>query len=303
MQRRSFLGQLALASLGTLATPRPADARLAARDLEPLRKAMAACEHDSGGRLGLVVHAPGDGARLSWRGGERFPMCSTFKWLLAAAVLARCDAGRESLARRIPVTAGDLVAHSPFAETRTGRDATVDELCKATITLSDNAAANLLLPAVGGPAGLTRFVRTLGDRHTRLDRTEPELNSAIAGDPRDTTTPAAMVEDLHALLLGTHLAPASRARLLGWLRANTTGDARLRAGLPAARWRVGDKTGAGANGTTNDVAIIERIGGGRAIASPVLVACYLTGSPLDGEGRNAIVARVGVAIATAFGGA
>jgi len=300
MQRRMFMATLAAAAASTAAPARSAaGAGPGARDLAPLRAALAACEHDSGGRLGLLLHDTGDGTRLAWRGDERFPMCSTFKWLLAAAVLARCDAGKDKLARRIAVASTDLLPNSPFSQTRAGHDASVDELCEAAITRSDNAAANLLLPGVGGPAGLTRFLRGIGDARTRLDRTETALNSAIPGDPRDTSTPVAMAGDLEAIVLGSVLAPPSRARLLAWLRANQTGGARLRAGLPAG-WRVGDKTGSGANGTTNDVAIIDQVGHGQVGRAPVLLACFLTGSSLDGDGRDAILARVGAAVGSAF---
>jgi beta-lactamase class A len=298
MQRRTFFLATLVAGAAGIAEAAPgmrtAPAPRAARDLRALRAALATCEHDSGGRLGVALRDTGDGTRFAWRADERFPMCSTFKWLLAAAVLVRCDAGKETLARRIAIARSDLLPNSPFAETRAGRDATVAELCEAAITRSDNAAANLLLPAVGGPAGLTRFLRAHGDARTRLDRTETALNSAIPGDPRDTSTPAAMLGDLHSIALGTVLAPDSRARLLAWLRANQTGGARLRAGLPG-EWRVGDKTGSGAHGTTNDVAILDRAG-----RAPVLVACFLTGSPLEGDGRDAILARVGAALGRAL---
>jgi beta-lactamase class A len=310
MQRRVFIATLGTAAAATAASARAYAGGVAGHDLAPLRATLAACEHDSGGRLGLLLHDTGDGTRLAWRGDERFPMCSTFKWLLAAAVLARCDAGKDSLARRVAVASADLLPNSPFSETRAGHDASVDELCEAAITRSDNAAANLLLPAVGGPAGLTRFLRGIGDARTRLDRTETALNSAIPGDPRDTSTPAAMAGDLQAIVLGSVLVPASRARLLAWLHANQTGGARLRAGLPAA-WRVGDKTGSGANGTTNDVAILDQVrldqvridragATGETRRAPVLLACFLTGSPLDGDGRDAILARIGAAVGSAL---
>ena len=99
---------------------------------------------------------------------------------------------------------------------------------------------------------MTRFVRSLGDPVTRLDRTEPALNEALPGDPRDTTTPAAMAADLRKMALGPVLSPGSRDRLCAWMTANTTGTAKLRAGVPQA-WRVGDKTGTGERGTSNDV--------------------------------------------------
>ena len=102
--------------------------------------------------------------------------------------------------------------------------------------------------------GFTAFARTLGDQVTRLDRIETELNEATPGDPRDTTTPAAMTENLRKLVLGDALSTKSRAQLKNWLIGSKTGDTRLRAGVPAG-WIVGDKTGTGGRGTNNDVGI------------------------------------------------
>jgi len=251
---------------------------------------VARLERESGGRFGVAVLDTQDGARFEHRGDERFPMCSTFKLLLAGAVLARVERSEVSLAQRIAVRKEDLVPWAPFTETRVGGDASVEELCAAAMTRSDNVAANLLLPLIGGPPGIGAFARTLGDARTRLDRKEPELNSAIPGDERDTTTPRAMLGNLHALLLGDALAVASRARLERWLRTNQTGDARLRAGLPKD-WQAGDKTGTGDHGTSNDLGILWPPG-----RRPLLVASYLTGSKLYPESRDAVHAKLARAL-------
>ena len=171
---------------------------------------------------------------------------------------------------------------------------TVGELCSATVSLSDNTAANLLLARHGGPAGFTAFVRSLGDGTTRLDRTEPTLNEAKVGDPRDTTTPLAMLQTLQKLVLGDVLTAPSRAWLQRWLVETSTGDKRLRAGVPG--WKVGDKTGtAGDSGTANDVAVLWPPAGG----APVLVTCYLTRSTAKPEQRDAAIAQVARAVAAA----
>ena len=279
---------------GLLAAPLAAQARLTVASridgVRLEREARRLEQASGGGRLGVAVLDSGGGDRFAWRGDERFPMCSTFKLLLAAATLKRVERGEERLSRRIAIRKADLVPWAPFAETRVGADASVDELCAAAMTRSDNVAANLLLPGIGGPAGIGAFARTLGDERTRLDRIEPDLNSANPGDARDTTTPVAMLGNLRALLLGDALAPASRARLLAWLRANTTGDARIRAGLPRG-WTAGDKTGTGQHGTSNDVGIAWPPGG-----KPLLFAAYLTGSKLESEKRDAILAALGRAL-------
>ena len=181
-----------------------------------LAQRFAALEAESGGRLGVRVRDMRTGATFGHRADERFPLCSTFKLLAAGAVLARVDAGRESLERRIPYGPADLVDYSPVTQPRLGAGGmALGDLCEAAVTLSDNTAANLILSTLGGPAGLTAYLRTLGDPVTRLDRTEPTLNEAVPGDPRDTTTPTAMLADLERLTLGTALIDATRAILVG----------------------------------------------------------------------------------------
>nr|WP_254453699.1 class A beta-lactamase [Siccirubricoccus sp. G192] len=223
-------------------------ARAAGDVFGALPATLARIEAASGGRLGVAVLDTLTDTRSGHRTDERFPMCSTFKLLAAGAVLARADAGRERLDRRIRFGRGDLVVYSPVTQERVGGDGmSLAELCAAAMTLSDNTAGNLLLASMGGPAGLTAYLRSLGDTVTRLDRIEPELNEAIPDDPRDTTTPAAMLANLQALALGPALSAGSREQLVGWLLGNRTGDTRLRAGLPDG-WRTGDKTGSGGEG-------------------------------------------------------
>lgn len=240
-----------------------------------LRAAVAAAEKAIGGRIGLAVHDTASGRRFSHRGAELFPMASTFKLLLVAAILTRVDAGKDRLDRAIPVAESDLLDVSPVSKQHVGGTATVAELAEATMIYSDNTAANLLLPAVGGPAGLTAWLRRIGDPATRLDRIEPMMSEALPGDPRDTTSPDTIIATWEHILLGKVLAPASRALLTGWLVANTTGDTRLRAGLPKG-WKIGDKTGTGrqASGTVNDIAIVWPP---RAATGPVFIASLING--------------------------
>lgn len=245
-------------------------------------------EARSGGRLGVAVLDTATGAAVAHRADERFALCSTFKFLAAARVLVRVDRGEERLDRRVVFAEKDLVAYSPMTKERVGATGmTLAELCDAAITLSDNTAGNLLLASFGGPAGLTEFARSLGDKATRLDRWETELNEATPGDRRDTTTPAAMLENMRRLLLGDTLSAPSREQLIAWLIGNKTGAARLRAGVPRD-WRVGDKTGSGDHGAANDIAILwppDR--------APVLIAAYFAESSISPEDRNAVLAEVG----------
>jgi beta-lactamase class A len=255
---------------------------------EKLIRSLAALEKERGGRLGVAVIDASSGRSAAYRGDERFALCSTFKVLAAAAILARVDAGKEQLERRIRFEAKDVVVNSPVSKNHVGGDGmSLAEICEAAITLSDNTAGNLLLANLGGPEGLTAYARSLGDTVTRLDRNEPDLNGAIPADVRDTTSASAMLSDLRALITGNALTSASRERLVDWLVGNKTGDARLRAGFPR-EWRVGDKTGSGERGTTNDVAVVWP----SANRSPLFVSVYLTGSSPEADHRNATLAMV-----------
>lgn len=259
-------------------------------------ESLASIERTAQGRLGVAMLDTGSGLALGWRQDERFAMASTFKLVLAGWMLALVDQDKERLDAPVHYAAADVVAYSPVSGERAGDGGglTVGELCAATVSLSDNTAANVLLARHGGPAGFTAFVRSLGDEVTRLDRTEPTLNEAAVGDPRDTTTPLAMLQTLQKLVLGNALSPTSRAWLQRWLEETSTGDKRLRAGVPG--WKVGDKTGtAGDSGTANDIGVLWPQGGG----APVLVTCYLTRSMASPEQRDAAIAQVARAVAAA----
>ena len=244
------------------------------------------------GRLGIAVLDTATGELAGHRLDERFPMCSTFKFLAAAAVLARVDAGQERLDRRVVVTRESLLEWAPVTSKRVGGTGmTVAELCEAAITVSDNTAANLLLDSVGGPAAVTAFARHVGDDVTRLDRTEPTLNEAAPGDPRDTSTPRAMAQTLRTVMLGNALSDGGRARIVQWMTANTTGGHRLRAGVPFD-WRVADKTGTGRLGTTNDIGVLWP-----PRRAPLVVVTYLTDCKASGDAREAALASVARSVA------
>lgn len=272
-------------ALPALARPAWATKNLAAQ--------VATLETRQGGKLGVALRDTGSGERVGYRAAERFPICSTYKFLAAACVLALVDAGRLNLDQRIRYDARALVTYSPVTAKHAGPPGLpLRDICAAAVTLSDNTAGNLMLDQIGGPPGLTRWLRGIGDDVTRLDRREPALNDYRPGDPRDTTTPDAMLQDLQRLLLGSVLSRASRLQLTDWMRADQVGAARLKAGLPAG-WRIGDKTGSGAMNATNDIGILWPPGG-----APILAAVYTIGLPGDMAARNAVIAEIGRLIAT-----
>lgn len=287
--RRQFLQWTGAAAASALAATAFAKTPLPSPQPAVAAKDFAALEAASGGRLGVTLLNTGTGWRTGNRQDERFPMCSTFKFVLSAAVLHLAEQGRLSLDQRIPVRQQDMLSHAPVTTRHIGKDVTVRNLCRATMITSDNPAANLLLGVVGGPAGVTAFLRANGDAVTRNDRLEPEMNRFTPGDPRDTTSPAAMAASLQRFVLGDVLKPASRQQLADWLIDNETGDARLRAGLSKA-WRVGDKTGSNGEDTTNDIAILWPLAGG----APWVLTSYLQGATVDDAGRNDVLRQVAV---------
>jgi beta-lactamase class A len=291
MHRRTFLAGLAATTVSDRARAAPsAEERLNLAD-----KQLAEMEVREAGRLGVFVRDAGTGATIEHRADERFPMCSTFKLLAAAATLKRVDEGAERLDRRIAYGPSDLLDYAPVAKAHVEQGGiTLADLCAAAIDWSDNTAANLVLQAIGGPAAFTQFARSLGDNVTQLDRNEPSLNEAAPGDERDTTSPAAMAEDMRKVLLGDLLSDSSRRQLETWLINDKVGDKRLRAGLPPS-WRIGDKTGSGDHGTTNTIAILwppER--------APIIATVYYTESSAPMDARNAIHKEVGALIAETF---
>ncbi|OZI70806.1 HBL family class A beta-lactamase [Bordetella genomosp. 12] len=286
MDRRAFgVGLLAWVGASALGMPALAGVRdnLPAASDDAQRQ-LARLEAREGGRLGVHLLDLQSGYTAGYRADERFALCSTFKVLAVAAVLARVARGEDDLSRPMRLSAADLVAYSPVTQQRLNEGMTLGHLCEAALLVGDNTAANLLLSTIGGPPGVTAYARTLGDTVTRLDRLETALNQAQPGDERDTTTPAAMAGNLRQLVLGEALPEPQRERLRDWLLHCRTGQERLRAGLPAG-WAFGHRTGAGEHGTCNDIGVAWPPSTG-----PVVISAYLTESPLPPPERERVLA-------------
>lgn len=251
----------------------------------PATATFADMETKYGARLGLSVVDTGSGATVDYREGERFPMASTFKGLACGALLQAHPLSTGYFDQVIRYTAADIVVNSPETEKHIDTGMTVAALCDAAITRSDNTAGNMLLRLLGGPEGFTAFLRTLGDTVSRLDRWEPELNTAIPGDERDTTTAAALVANYRALVVGTALHEPERDQLATWLKASKTGAKRIKAGLPTD-WIVGDKTGSPAYGSALDVAIAWPPN-----RAPLVLAVLTTKPDQNAEPSNDLVAE------------
>ena len=241
----------------------------------------------AGSRIGVAAIDLSTNRRVDYRSDERFTMCSTFKVLAAAAVLKRVDENREKLDRFVRYGEAQLMAYAPVTRDHVKEGGmTLEALCAAAVEQSDNTAANLLLEAIGGPVKWTEFARSLGDKFSRLDHNEPDLNIARPGKEDDTTTPAAMCADLQRLFTSDVLSVASRTKLEGWMQQGQTGLKMIRAGI-AADWKVGDKTGRSGDGATNDIAFLRPPGDG-----PIFLAVYTLDPAESQEARDQLVAGV-----------
>lgn len=261
-------------------------------DPSPLKTTVQDIESRLSARVGVSVIDLETGDVWSHKGDELFPTNSTFKAFLCAAVLDAGDSGKTDLERSVTIQKSDLVTYSPVTEKRVGGEGfTIEELCEVTVTTSDNAAANLVMKEIGGPQALTGYLRRIGDQMTRADRWEPDSNTGIPGDERDTTTPTAAADTLKKLVLEDTLEAGSRKKLTGWLVGNKVGNSTLRAGIPPS-WKIADKTGAGGNGSRNNIAVVWPDG-----RKPVVIAVYITQTTASFDARNKAIAEIGSALA------
>lgn len=275
---RSIFGA---AFLSAALMPNPAHAA------DSVQEAFNSLEQKLGGQIGVMAIDTGSGKRIAHRADERFPMCSSFKMVLAAAALHKSVEAPAWLQKQIPVSAADMLHHAPVTTKYQGSTISVEMLAEAAVRYSDNPAANLLSKEIGGPQALTAYARSIGDKEYRSDRYELELNSAVPGDPRDTTTPAAMAATVRTLLLGNGLAPAQQEKLKDWMLRNTTGDAKIRAGVPKL-WLVAEKTGnCGRYGASNDSGVLYPPG-----RAPIVLSVYTRRPKQMDQGSDDIIAEV-----------
>jgi beta-lactamase class A len=256
---------------------------------------LAALEKRAGGLLGVAAVDTATGRRIDHRSSERFALCSTFKFLAAAAILQRVDQGRDRLNRMIAYGESDLLEYAPVSKEHVKEGGmALGDVCAAAVQWSDNTAANLLFKILDGPQGLTAFIRTLGDNITRLDHNEPALNVVAPGEEHDTTTPAAMVRLLSTVLFGQILSQESRARLEGWMLDAKVGEHRIAAGLPPG-WKIAQKAGTWSN-QTNDVGVVWPIN-----RAPIVIAVYYARGEKALEERESVLRDVGQIVARALG--
>jgi len=252
---------------------------------------------------------------------HRFPLQSVFKLFLAAAILDKVDAGQLSLEQKVVIKHHDVRDGSgPVADTG-GGTFTVRELMRAALINSDNTAADALLPLVGGPIAVTKWLEDHQIEDIEVDRDErtlarenngipaglsPGTNSdalrpkipadvqraafqAALTEERDSATPEGALDFLIALQKGKLLTPQSTHLLLSWMKEAVTGSERLKAGFPK-KTVLSHKTGTGPvrHGValaTNDIGIAT-LPDGRTIA----IVTFLTAATGTDESRDALLA-------------
>lgn len=256
-----------------------------APQLTAVQLKLAELEKSAHGRLGIAAFDTRTHAVILYHANERFPVTSTHKIIAVADILKQSQKQPSLLTEKVYFKKADLTTYSPATEGHVNKGMTYAQLCAAAITLSDNTALNLILKKLGGPANLTAFARSIGDTAFRLDRYEPDLNTAIPGDLRDTTTPKAMANTIQRLVFGSALSQGQRQQLQTWLEKNTTGNLRIRAGVPVG-WIVGDKTGTGDYGSTNDIGFILP-----PKCAPIILTVYFTQTVQNAPPKDEVIAK------------
>ena len=247
-------------------------------------------EHQIGARIGVAVYDVVANKLWSYNGNTRFPLMSTFKTLACAKLLADVEQGLQSFDTSTVITTSSLIEWSPITKKIIGEKMSLEQACSATMIMSDNTAANIVLTGIKGPKSLTHFMRSIGDDVTRLDRIEPDLNEAIDGDKRDTTTPNAMVTSLHTLLFGDVLSQASKIQLKQWMIDNRITGSLLRSALPKG-WSIADRSGAGGFGSRGITAVVWS-----DKRTPLIISIYLTQTDASFAQRNKAIADIGKSI-------
>ncbi len=252
-----------------------------------LNNSISAIEQRISGRIGVAVLDTQNKQTWAYNGDAHFPMMSTFKTLACAKMLSESTNGNLDPSTSSLIKAEELIPWSPVTKTFVNNTITVAKACEATMLTSDNTAANIVLQYIGGPQGVTAFLREIGDEESQLDRIEPELNEAKVGDLRDTTTPKAIVTTLNKLLLGDVLLDLDKNQLKTWMQNNKVSDPLLRSILPQG-WFIADRSGAGGNGSRGITAMLWH-----SERQPLIISIYLTETELAMAMRNEIIVEIG----------
>lgn len=246
-------------------------------------------ENGFDGKIGVYAVNTENNQVVAYRADELFPVQSTFKVIAVAALLNKSKKDKNLLQQKIIYSSQELVGWVPITKLHVNEGMTLAALSAATISYSDNTAVNLIIKQIGGPQAVTDFAHSIGNKTFNVVHYEANLNSDPK-DTRDTSTPKDMAISLEKIVLGNVLTPTDKQLLLSWLKNNTTGNQRIRAGVPMG-WIVADKTGSGSYGIANDIAVVWS-----PACKPIVLAIYTNQKSKEAKSRDDIVALVTKAV-------
>lgn len=248
-----------------------------------LQKKLANLEKIANGKIGVYAINTNNNQIIAYRANERFPVQSTCKLIGIAGLLKSSNKNKNLLQEKIHYTKDDLIAWHPVTGRHLAEGMTLEELSEAAISYSDNAAMNLIMKKMGGPRFVTDYARAIGNQSFHIEHYEGNLNSN-PHDQHDTATPKDMAISVKKLTIGNALTQFQRAKLMTWLRNNTTGYQRIRAGVPLG-WVVAEKTGSGDYGVANDIGVMWS-----PTCKPIVLAIYTVQHIPEAKGRSDIIA-------------
>ncbi len=290
MSANQYYGVTCMKSLLVFALLMPSVVFASSSKFQSVEQEIKGIESSLSARIGVAILDTQNGESWDYNGDQRFPLTSTFKTIGCAKLLYDAEHGKVNLNSTVEVKKADLVTYSPVLEKQVGKPITLSDACFATMTTSDNTAANIVINAVGDPKSITDFLRQIGDKETRLDRVEPELNEGKLGDLRDTTTPNAITSTLNQLLFGSTLSEASQKKLESWMVNNQVTGNLLRSVLPV-KWSIADRSGAGGFGARSITAIVWS-----EEKKTIIVSIYLAQTEASMAERNDAIVKIGRSI-------
>lgn len=255
-----------------------------------VEKEIKSIEKKLSAQVGVTILSVETGESWDYKGNETFPLTSTFKTIACAKLLHDYDSGSLDINNKVKVKESDIVEYSPVMKNYIDQEITLSHACQSTMYTSDNTAANIIIKSVGGTQSITNFVRNIGDKQTRLDRIEPELNEGASNDPRDSTTPNAISNTLNKLLFSSVLSNSSKNKLKEWMINNQVTGRLLRSVLPE-KWGIADRSGAGGFGARSITAIVWP-----QKESPIILSIYIAQTDASMDERNKAIVTIGKSI-------
>lgn len=250
----------------------------------PIDKELKTLEHKLDGEIGLYAIDTNSGKIISYRGNQTFPFESTFK-LMGVAALLHYNQSKPVLQKRLFIKPEQLVMWHPISGLYINQKVSLQTLAEGAISYSDNTAINMIIRELGGLDKINHFARMVGNNTFNLKHYEVNLNSN-PNNNEDSSTPKDMALSLQNILLGNVLSEHNKQLLFQWMRNNTTGYGRIRAGVPLG-WAVADKTGSGSYGVANDIGLVWS-----PSCKPIILSIYTHQNKQAAIAQDDVIAKV-----------